>query len=106
VRDYAEPGQSPVTGEYPSHPLPWTTLRTGEHDYECGLFPEQSLIQHSGAECWTRRRRKRDTSVLDRRWADSPPAGTTHQSPLTAKYEYDYECEYEGIFGAVRAHSP
>jgi hypothetical protein len=59
----------------------------------------------------TRRRRRRGTSVVDRRWAESPPPGTTHQSPLTAEYpptprlrrasEHDYECEYEGIFGAV-----
>jgi hypothetical protein len=59
----------------------------------------------------TRRRRKRGTSVVDRRWAESPPPGTTHQSPLTAEYppaprlrrasEHDYECEYESILGAV-----
>ncbi len=30
-----------------------------------------------------------------------PPAGTTHQSPLTAEYEHDYDCEHEGIFEAA-----
>jgi hypothetical protein len=58
------------------------------------------------------RRRKRGTSVVDRRWAESPPPGTTHQSPLTAEYpstslrtgEHDYECEYEGIIGAASAY--
>jgi hypothetical protein len=32
---------------------------------------------------------------------ESPPAGTTHQSPLTAEYEHDHECEYECIFDAA-----